>query len=328
MATSGTVGQTTLDTATLLEHVFRRLRVHPSKQTPEKVEIAKNTLFLLLSSLSNSGLNLWAITRSFVGTAAGQAVYPCPVGTIDILNMLWSTPTRETGTDASDSTSITTALTADATIVRIGVQCSTITASDTLTLAYSADSGSTWTTISTETKTNWAANTWYWFELDPSVTSDYFKASFGSAATFSEFYLASNVRDLPLTPLNRDSWMALPNKHQQGSLPTNYYSERLLAPQYSLWPVPNSAYSHVTLITQREIQDVGTLAQTIEVPNRWLNAIIWQVAATAGIELEEVDLQVLQFVGEQAERAMLQAGVGETDGAPFYITPSIGRYTR
>lgn len=328
MATSGTVGQTTLDTATLLEHVFRRLRVHPSKQTPEKVEVVKNTLFLLLSSLSNSGLNLWAIARSFIGVEAAKSVYQLPTGTIDILNVLWSTPTRETGTDASDSTSITTTLAADATVVRIGVQCSAVTASDTITLAYSADSGSTWTTIHSETKTDWAVDTWYWFEVDPAITSDYFKASFGSAATFAEFYLASSVRDLPISPLNRDSWMALPNKHQQGTTPTNYYSERLLTPQISLWPVPNAIYGHLTLIAQREIQDVGILTQTLEVPKRWLNAIIWQTAATAGFELEDVDVQILQLVTAQAKEAMVQAGVGETDGAPLYITPGIGRYTR
>lgn len=328
MSTSGTVGQTTLDTATLLEHVFRRLKIHPSKQTPEKIEIAKNTLFLLLSSLSNSGLNLWAIARSFIGVEAAKAVYTLPVGTIDILNVLWSTPTRETGTDASNSTSITTTLASDATIVRIGVQCSSVTASDMLTLAYSSDSGSTWTTITSETKTDWAADTWYWFEVDPAITSDYFKASFGSSATFSEFYLASSVRDLPIVPFNRDTWMVLPNKHQQGTLPTNYYSERLLSPQISLWPVPNAIYGHVTLIAQREIQDVGTLTQSLEVPKRWLNAIIWQTAATAGFELEDVDLQVLQLVAVQAKEAMIQAGVGETDGAPLYISPDIARYTR
>ena len=35
MATSGTVAKTVIDTSTLLEHAFRRVKVAPSAQTPE-----------------------------------------------------------------------------------------------------------------------------------------------------------------------------------------------------------------------------------------------------------------------------------------------------
>jgi len=327
MTTSGTVAQTAFDTATVIETAFRRCRVHPSRQTPEKIQIAQNCLYLLLSASGNLGLNLWAIEKQIVGCEIGQTVYPCPTGTIDLLNLIYSTPTREEGTDSDTATSFTTELADSTTIVRFGVKLSAVTASDTLVLESSAD-GATWTTSYTKTKTDWTANTWYWFDLDPQVTDTYFRVSFTNAITVTEFYLASRIYDLPVMQWNRDTWTLINNKGQRSHPSTNYYYEKLLTPQVTIWPVPDVDYQHLSMFIHRQVQDVGTLIQTLEIPQRWFEAIVWQLASRLCFELEEVDPAHIPLVVQMSEKYTLEAGYDESDGATLFMTPQIRGYTR
>lgn len=326
MATSGTVGQTVLDTARVIEHAFRRCKVPTSRQTAESVQIAKDNLYLLLAHLSNKGLNLWCVERQYVGLKTAQATYAASTGTIDVLNLIYSQPTQAAGTNATTATSITTTLSASTQIQRIGVKLSAVSASDTLTLA-SSDDGVIWTTALTETKTDWAADTWYWFNLDPAVTAGRFRATFGQNATFTEFYLASAIYDLPVVQWNRDTFASINNKTQPGRPSTTYYFEKMLTPRVTLWPVPNNDYDHLTMFIHRQVQDVGTLVQQIEVPQRWVEAIIWQLAVRLCYELDGVDPNVLSVVMQMAEKIELETVREETDSAPIYLSSNIRVYT-
>lgn len=326
MTTSGTVGTTTIDTALVLEHAFRRCKVKAAMQTPENVALAKENLYLLLLSLANRGLNLWCVETAYLGLNAGQATYEMPTGTIDVLNAIVSQPTQATGTDTTAATSIATELSADTTIVRIGVKMSSVTASDTLTLAQSAD-GVAWTTISTHTKTDWATGEMYWFALDPSVENLHFRASFANATTFTEFYLASAINDQPLTQWNRDTWAALNDKNTQASTPSNYYYERKIDPRMTLWPVPSGDYNHLTLFRHRQVQDVGTLTQTLEIPQRWVEGIIWQLTLRLAFELEEVPPALITTITQMADTFLKEVEREETDGATLFLQPNISGYT-
>lgn len=326
MATSGTVGQTVLDTARVIEHAFRRCKVPTARQTAESVQIAKDNLYLLLTHLSNKGLNLWCVEQAYVGLETAQATYEAPTGTIDVLNLVYSQPTQTVGTETTTATSITTALSATTQIQRVGLKFSAGTASDTLTLA-SSDDGSTWTTIRTETKTDWTTDTWYWFSLDPAITARYFRATFGQNTTFTEFYLASAIYDLPIVQWNRDTFATINNRTQAGRPSTTYYFEKLLTPRVTLWPVPNNDYDHLTMFIHRQVQDVGTLVQQIEVPQRWVEAIIWQLAVRLCYELDGVDPNVLGMVMQMAEKIELETVREETDSAPIYLSSNIRVYT-
>lgn len=327
MATSGTVGQTTFDTASAIEHAFRRVKQPLTAQTPDTIDLAKQCLYLLLMNLSNRGLNLWAVEKQYVGCVNMQSVYQCPVGTIDLLNLVYSQPTRTTGTDTSTATSATTELASAATIVRIGVQVSAVTASDTLTLAQSAD-GATWTTILTETKTDWTADTMYWFDVDPQVSNLWFRASFVSSTTFTEFYLANTIADLPVAPWSRDTFSVINNKLQLGSPSTSYLFEKLIRPQVTLWPVPNNSYDYLTMFVHRQIQDVGTLMQTLEIPSRWYEAVVWQLAERLAFELPSVDAALAQICVQMSEKYTNEVEQEEQDSMPTYMAPNIGVYSR
>lgn len=326
MTTSGTVGTTTVDTAKLLEHAFRRCRVKPALQTPELVASARESLYMLLIMLANRGLNLWCVGVDYIGLGQGQATYVTPVGTIDVLNVIYSQPTQATGTDTSTVTSKTTELSVATEVKRIGVKLSAVTAADTLTLASSTD-GITYTTIQTEVKTDWTTGTWYWFDLDPTVTDTFFKASFVAAATLSELYLASAVNDLPITQWNRDTYSVMNDKHRQGRPCTTYYLEKLLTPRITLWPVPDNNYDHLTIFRQRQVQDVGTLTQSIEVPQRWVEGIVWQLASRVAFEVDTVQPELMTLIKQMADASLIEVERDETDGAPIFLQPNIRGYS-
>lgn len=329
MSTSGTIGQTSLDTAKVIEHSFRRCGVQPAQQTPETIDIAKESLYLLLTHMASLGINLWAVDKALIGCAEGQSIYQCPVGTVDLLNLVYTQPTRATGTDTTAATSVTTELTSATSIKRIGIFLSAVTASGTLTLSSSSD-GVVFTTAETFTKTDWATGTWYWFDLDPTVENTYFRASFGAAATFTEFYLASNVYDLPVTPWNRDTWAAINNKNSQGRPSTAYWFEKLIRPQVTVWPVPNNDYDHLTMWVHRQVQDVGTLIQELELPARWFETIIWQLALRLSFELPVgvVSPEASTRVKAMADQYTFEVSDEESDGMPLYLAPTIRGYTR
>jgi len=327
MATSGTVATTTLDNAKVIEHALRRVGFPVSRQTPEVIDTALDTLYLLMLALSSNGVNLWCLDRDYLGLATNQATYVLPAGTLDVLNVVYTQPSRSTGTDTVAATSVVTDLAAATSIYRVGLKFSSITASGTVTVA-SSDDGISYTTRYTATKTDWATGTWYWIGLDPFISARYWKVSAGAAITVTEFYLASGVYDIPVAPYNRDDYMALNNKQQAGRPVTCYFLEKKLSPQVTLWPVPNNDYDHLSLSRYRQVQDIGTLVNELEIPARWIEGIIWQLAARLVFELEGVKEERIPTVLQQAAEHLIEAGDGETDGAPIMLAPGIAGYTR
>ncbi len=324
MATSGTIGQTTLTVAQLLEHAFRRCGVPPSKITPEDEQTSRESLFMLIVSLANRGINLWCVEKNILGLVASQATYTLPDGTLNVLNWVYSTPTRVEGTDTIGATSVATELDDETTLARWGFK-PTAAFTGTVTLSGS-DDGVTYTSIRILTSATWAADEWYWYDLDPIQTYTYFKITASVAATFTEFYLASSVQDIKISPWNRDDWTNQPNKSRTGDPATNVYFEKLVTPQFTLWPVPESEYNQVSIWRHRQIQDVGALVNSLEIPTRWFEDIVWQLALRVAAEVPGADAR-LSFIQTMCQQFQQEAEFGETDNAPITLVPNLRGYT-
>jgi len=322
MSTSGTVATTVIDTAAMIEHAFRRAKVPPAQQTPETVQIARENLYFILLNLSNRGLNLWAVEKAFIGLTAGQATYDTPAGTLDVLNVVYSTPTLETVSFSTIATGGQAAI-SSAAIIRVGLKFS---------VAFSGDiqvksSGTLLTALPTYA---YSAGQYYWADLPVTTTGTVFTVESAAAPypAVSDIKLVSQVYDLPLSIWNRDTWAALNNKQKQAHPSTNYFFEKKLTPTLTLWPVPDNANDHLMIYRQRQPQDVGTLIQQVEVPQRWYDGIIWLLSAKIGFELPSVDPAHLQLLIQMADKMEFEAEQQETDGAPIYISPGISCYTK
>jgi hypothetical protein len=76
------------------------------------------------------------------------------------------------------------------------------------------------------------------------------------------------------------------------------------------------------------MQDVGSLTNQIYVPDRWINCIQKQLSHSLSLQLPNIDINRIQYLEMQAEKAFLQASEEDRDKSPIYFQPAIGYYTR
>jgi hypothetical protein len=279
-----------------------------------------------LLNLANRGINLWCVDKELIGVGTGKATYALAPGTLRLLNVLYSSSTRATGINTVAVDSFTTELTSSTKVVRYGFKpAASVTAS--FDVDYSDDGGS-WTTAQTLASQTWEQDGWYWFDLDPSPTATYWRISSATNFTLTEFYLASAISDLPMTQFNRDEYVQQTNKTVQQRPCTNFYFDKLVEPTITLWPLPNNDYDQLSVWRHRFVQDVGTLTQQIEVPQQWMESVIWMLAARVAYEIPGVDPARRTEVIQASERFLMDAEMSETDNAPIYWVAGIGVYTR
>lgn len=320
MATSGTVATTIISTDTLVDHALLRAGKQPAVQTPQIVQQAQESLYMLLLSLSNRGLNLWAVERVLQSLTVGQPTYAMLAGTLDVLNVIYSQPTIETTTFTALPAGGEVTASGPVTAVRLGV----ILSSAYIDGFYIVVDG---VPVQWVPPASYQAGT-YWFDFDRAYTGTVFGVSGTVLLTVTGLLVVTALRDLPTTPINRDTYMALPNKVQQSHPCVNYWFEKKIPPQITLWPVPDNTHDHLVLMRHRQVQDIGSLSQQIEIPAWWYEAIVWQLSLRLAFELPDVDPNRLAAVQMMAEKYLLEDELGEDDGMPSVIMPRISQYTR
>lgn len=283
---------------------------------------------MLLLNLGNRGLNLWAVERIFIGLQSGLALYETPPGTTDVLNVVFSQPTLASSTFSTITGGGKANAGSSIDGLRIGF---TVSSAYTGAIAVStSDDGITYTTRVTLPQASYTPGTYYWADLNGAASAQFFSVT--SAAVpypvVSDIAVATAIYDLPLAQWNRDTYAVLNNKSQSGHPSTNYFFEKKLTPTITLWPVPDTDTHHLTVYRHRQPQDVGSLTQQLEIPQRWLDGFIWLLSARLCFEIPGVDAATAQMVVQMADKQVFEAEMGETDGAPLYLTPGIGVYSR
>lgn len=350
MASSGTVGQTQVPVDYIFDTAARRCGVSPANLTPESVELLKNTLYTMLSDWSNRGVNLWRLQQPLLGLQAGKYVYDLPVGTIDILNANFRTPQRLSSTPTSSAGGTADNAT-DGDVETIMTQVSTLGnlqfvledaqyvnlvgilpgASSTLALVieYSTDSGVTWNTAKTIASAAYIDREWAWFEIDPSYEADYWRIRATSGTlVLREAYLCKDWYDVPMYRMNKDEYSMLPNKRFQASQIYQFWLNRQIDAQMVLWPTPSSYFYLLALQTHRHIEDVGAMTNTVNIPQRWIDALCWCLAFKALPELPGADMTRFDMLAKMAVEPRFDAEAEERDKSPVIFTPNIRGYTR
>lgn len=139
-------------------------------------------------------------------------------------------------------------------------------------------------------------------------------------------YGSGTTTDRILFPISRTEYASYPNKTQTG-VPTVFWFDRITAPTFTLFPVPDSAFSYVAnYYTVRQTQDVNlTGGDQPEVPYRFLDAftagLAWKLAEIYRPELE--DKMFARY-----ERSWGIAATQDTENVPMYLSPGLGGYFR
>jgi hypothetical protein len=137
------------------------------------------------------------------------------------------------------------------------------------------------------------------------------------------------MQEIPLAKINRDDYANLPNKFFLGRPVQFWYDKTIPDPILVVWPAPQVqfTFNQLVLYVQRYIQDVGTLTQAIEVPQRWTLAIIAELSRLLNLHIPEAKGDPVLLANEAKTQLDIAWG-SETDMAPTYLRPRLWNYTR
>lgn len=316
-----TVGQTTIRIATIVEHALRRAGIPAAAQTPEIVDMARTNLYFILMNYTNRGMIFWGMEEEFLVLQPNKVEYATPAGTVDVLNMSYRQVNILDGSVTETESSYSVELDDIYPLQLVFVDSQFV---GPLTVSRSED-GVTWETITTVTHTGGQV----WYKIDGCLPAEHYRLSHPTDdILLDDIRFVSSYTDRPVPRLNRDDYLALPNRQVTG-VPLQYWFDRKLSPTISLWYAPDEAASIglIQYYRQRQVADVGALTETLEIPPRWMEATVWQLAQNLAIEIQGVDPGRIQLCSAMAQKAIIEAEYDEQDNAPVSILPSIGVYT-
>jgi hypothetical protein len=368
--TSGTISQTVFNTEKVIASAMRRCRLNSGQITGEMLFLAQQQLYLYLSELSNAAVPLWCIDKQILPLYQGSNEVICPVGTIDVLNLMLRTLQFVTGTvvssDGGNAASIqnqtttssytqsaqngsfTVTLPSGTNLTQFGL-LPAATGNWNYSLSVSPD-GINFTPIYTQTFQPVTSGVWQWLDIDvftdanagnlmQNVLAYQIQATGGTTLSVNQFLAANTPTEITMALINRDAYISLPNKDFQGQ-PVQYWTDKqYYQPILHIWPAPDtlSQFRQLILTRHRHIMDVGALPQIIEVPQRWLNAIVDKLAAAIAVETPEVEAYAIKR-GEppgiterliaRGNESEIKAWSRETDRSSTFLSAAIGCYTR
>jgi hypothetical protein len=372
MATSGIVSAYPFNMRKVIDHAMRRAGKLPENMSAEHLEIAKDLIFTLTSQWVNAGFPLWTKQSILYGPVLGSPDIVTLNGTVDVQTVYWrilnpyrGNATTTTGTDASvlfggqpnsDVTitgvnpGVVVAFAGPTEVDTIGVLLGGSTPVTAALLVQTSADGVAWATEYTLPSATYTPGAWTYADLDPCILDAQFVRLVLPSATSTTWTLnqlqigLANWQDIQIGPLNIDDYYAQPDKLFQAGQASSSYTDRLLPNVVvRLWPCPSQYAFYnalVSLVQRRYIQDPGLLTQTVEVPQRWYEALIWRLAKLLIFELPDqtsseqasyftlmAKQQRIQSIEAEASKAEALAWAEERTRAPIRIMPNISPYT-
>ena len=329
MAVTGTVSQNQHTLQRVIDRAFSRAGVPMQAVSAEYIETARDLLNLSLSEFVTTGVSLWTNGVVHMGMRPGLNQVTLPDGTLEVDRVV---VLKTNTTDATVSgTSPTWVATADAAVAAeyVGVKVSAAGFYDVA--VDSSPDGVTWTEVATFDNYQMFTGAWNWLSL-PMATDAvaYFRIRETTPVTFpvTDAILATGSSEQEVCVVGQDIYANLPNKKTKGSV-TSYYTERLVdGPVLYLWNAPDDTHGNYILSVwrKRHMIDVGNMTGRIEVPQRWMGAIIWDLAWRLCAEIPEAKKSYIEVKGIADDRRAAIAP-SETDGGTVSFNPGIGAYT-
>ena len=335
MAYSGNVGVKTFNALKVVDHAFRRCRLPAQAITSEMQDYALDSLTFMLDELANIRTPAWCIEQQILPLYENNQIVTLPKGTIDVLNLNLNVLQELSGTVTATNTSYLVNLTTPTIVNFIGIKWSA--AAIPVTFQTSSDNVA-WVTVGTSTSQDLSTNAAAvagnitWTQINGALARQYFRiisTDGASTISYTTITLGNMPQAIPLGVLNRDNYVNQSNLVFAGRPSSFYYQRDIPQPVVNLWPAPNAASEKYQLVLwrHRQIMDTDNLQQQIEIPNRWLEAIINGLAARVCAETVSADASLIPTLEAKAAMSVQRAWDGDNDGSPIQINPGIGVYT-
>ena len=130
----------------------------------------------------------------------------------------------------------------------------------------------------------------------------------------------STQADLTCTRISSSTYATIPNKLSQAR-PLQIWIQRLEAPQFTLWPVPDASQTYQIVYWRlRRLQDAGNGANTPDVPFRFLPALVAGLAYYLALKLPN-GMDRLPMLKQQYDEAWQLASDEDREKATLRLVP-------
>ena len=308
MATTGT-SSFNLDMNDLIEEAFERCGME--LRTGYDFRTARRSLNLLTVEWANRGINLWTIEQGVIPMVTGQATYPLPVNTIDLLDQVIR---QNNGTTNQ----------IDININRI--------------------SESTYSTIPNKLTQGRPIQVWINRQTGATnVTAVTLASAVNSTDTTITLSSTSGLASSGFIIIGNET-ISYPNvsgnqllncaRGQNGSTAAAHLTGAAISvtnlPSVNVWPTPNAPGDQYTLVywRMRRIQDAGDGVNTEDIPFRFLNAMVAGLAYYLSIKLQGVDQARILGLKADYDQQFQLAADEDREKASIRFVPRNMSYTR
>lgn len=308
MATTGSTAFN-LDVNDLIEEAFER--VGKELRTGYDFKTARRSLNLLTIEWANRGINLWTVEQGVIPMVTGQAMYPYPADTIDLMDMVIR---QNNGT--SNQIDINISRIAEPTYMSvpnkltqgrpIQVYINRQSGQENLSGALlSANISSTATTID--------------------LTSTSGLTSSGFIKIDSETISYPNINENQLINCARGQNGTTAAAHTANATVT---VQNL--PCINVWPTPNAPGSQYTFVYYRlrRIQDAGSGIYVQDIPFRFIPCMVAGLAYQLSTKLPDVDMNRIPMLKMDYEEQFRLAAEEDREKAPIRFVPRNMFYAR
>jgi len=291
MSTTGT-SNFNLDMNDLIEESFERCGME--LRSGYDFRTARRSLNLLTIEWANRGINLWTIEQGQLPMNTGQAIYPLPVDTIDILDAV----TRTNNGSSSNQIDINLSRISESTYITIPNKNTT---GRPIQMWINRQSGG----VATIPQTTLAAAITSTNQTTITLTNASNLPTQGFVNIGNETIGYQNIVGNQILNAWRGQNGTTATTHLNG---VDVYNNQL--PSVNVWPTPNPPGSQYTLVyyRMRRIQDAGTGVRTADIPFRFINCMAAGLAYHLSIKLPGVpDNRIMMLKADYEQQWQLAA---------------------
>jgi hypothetical protein len=302
MATTTGTTAFNLDMNDLIEEAFERCG--QELRTGYNFRTARRSLNLLTIEWANRGINFWTVEQGQIPLVTGQAIYPMPVDTINLLD----TVVRQS----------------NGTSNQIDINISGISESTYMSLPNKLAQG---------------RPIQMWFNRQSgqeNLSTVTLSETINSTATSITVSSVANLSTAGFIKIDNET-ISYPNivgnqlincaRGQNNTTAASHTSGAALTiqniPAINIWPTPNAPGDQYTLVyyRMRRIQDAGTGTSVQDIPFRFIPCMVAGLAVQLSMKLPDVDPQRIMALKADYEQQWDIAQAEDRETAPLRFVP-------
>jgi hypothetical protein len=301
MATTGTTSFN-LDVNDLIEEAFERCG--KELRSGYDFKTARRSLNLLTIEWANRGINLWTVEQGVIVMETGQAMYPIPNDTIDLLDMV-----IRTNNGTLNQVDINISRIAEPTYMSLPNK---LAQGRPIQVYVNRQSGQ-----SNPTTVSLSANV-----ASTATTIDVSNASGLASSGFIQ--VGAEVISYPKVSGNQLLNCA---RGQNGTTAANHTAGAAITvqnlPCINVWPTPNSPGNQYTFVyyRMRRIQDAGSGVYVQDIPFRFIPCMVAGLAYQLSTKLPDVDMNRIPMLKQAYEEQFILAAQEDRETASVRFVP-------